>query len=110
MAISLSKAPQRFITDSSKARVCYVASNCVAKMRKKYQARQKSMLFSKSQEGRNSYLYSKEVVHILSFLKEDEHFLKEHTLIVNRFRQKTTTKQWTYNVTDQLYTFFNIDQ
>jgi len=104
-----SRVPQRFVTDTSKARIRYVAGYCVAKLRKKYQKHQKSNLFSKTKEGQASYQESKSMCSLLNLLKEDEQFLKENSSQPDSLvdiEQKQGLKHGLTNVTDSFYTFF----
>lgn len=106
---TVSKVPQRFVTDTSKARIRYVAGYCVAKLRKKYQSHQKSNMFSKTKEGQASYQDSKSMCCLLNLLKEDEQFLKESSSQPDSLvetEQKQGLKHGLTNVTDSFYMFF----
>ncbi|MEW8545726.1 MAG: hypothetical protein AB2693_19565 [Candidatus Thiodiazotropha sp.] len=104
--IHLSK---RFITDSTKPRIRYVAGYCVASLRKRYLRLKNSRIFSSLKADQHAFKEAKTAVTILNTLKEEEHYLKSTTEVpeslVDIDRKQNSNRGLT-NVTDSVFEFF----
>jgi len=109
LTINSGTMPRRYVSDSSKARVRYVAGYCVAKLRHRYIETKKSNMHKTSAADQEKYHEAESAVDILNLLKEEEHYLLETTS--NReslldVRRRQNVRCGLTNVTDHFFDFF----
>ena len=104
-----SKLMKRFITDSCKPRIRYVAGYCVASLRKRYAQLKQTNMFSHSSQSQSSFKEAKIALNVINSLKEEEHYLKEITSdpdsLIDIDRRQNYRRGLT-NVTDNMFDFF----
>ena len=104
-----SKLMKRFITDSCKPRIRYVAGYCVASLRKHYVQLKQTNIFAHSSESQSSFKEAKIALNVINCLKEEEHYLKEVTndpdSLMDIDRRQNYRRGLT-NVTDSMFDFF----
>ena len=104
-----SKLIKRFITDSCKPRIRYVAGYCVASLRKRYVKLKQTSMFSHLSQSQLSFKEAKIALNVINSLKEEEHYLKEITCdpdsLIDIDRRQNYRRGLT-NVTDSMFDFF----
>lgn len=101
------KIQPRTVTDASKARICYVAGYCVAKLKNKYSKMKCTNTFTES--GQGIYKSSKICCSILCALIEHEHYLQttssQPDSLIDINRRQNTSRDLT-SVSDNCFFYF----